>query len=134
MIKTLELPDISFYIRKGGAWRRQHISDFFPPHKHVLLVTLKGAWMNDREVQFYERERLGFEGTVVATVNDSFVQNAWANDLNLNYVRLLPDGNGELARALNLLVSYPEAGPRAYRSEWEVYNNHLMYRQKSSCP
>lgn len=134
MIKILELPDITFSVRKGGEWQRRHISDFFPAHKHVLLVTLKGAWMNDREVQFYDREHLGFDSTVVATVNDSFVQNAWANDLNLTYVRLLPDGNGELARALNLLIRYQESGPRAYRSEWEVHNNRLMYRQKLSCP
>lgn len=134
MIKILELPDITFSIRKGGEWHHRHISDFFPPYNRILLVTLKGAWMNDREVQFYDREHLGFDGTVVATVNDSFVQNAWANDLNLTYVRLLPDGNGELARALNLLIDYQESGLRAYRSEWEVYNNHLTYRQKASWP
>lgn len=134
MIKTLELPDICFRIRKGGEWQHRHISDFFPANKRILLVTLKGAWMNDREIQFYEREHLGFDGTVVATVNDSFVQNAWANDLNLTYVRLLPDGNGELAQALNLLIQHPESGPRAYRSEWEVHNNHLTYREKFSCP
>lgn len=130
MIKTLELPDIYFYIRKGGSWQHRHISDFFPENKRILLVMLKGAWMSDREVQFYDHQPLGFEGTVVATVNDSFVQNAWANDLNLTYVRLLPDGNGELAKALNLLVYYPESGLRAFPSEWEVHRNRLTYRQK----
>jgi peroxiredoxin len=133
MIVQLPIPDIIVHVRKGGEWLRRPLTHFFPPDKRILLVTLKGAWINDREVQFYDKNTLGFDSTIVSTVNDSFVLNAWANDLNLNYVKLLPDGNGELAKTLKLLIDYHETGYRSYRSEWLAHNNQLTYRSKLSC-
>jgi peroxiredoxin len=133
MTTRLPLPDITIHVRKGGEWFHRPLTHFFPTDKRILLVTLRGAWISDRETLFYEHNALGFDGTVVSTVNDSFVQNAWANDLALNYVKLLPDGNGELAAALQMLVPYRETGPRAYRSEWIAHNNQLTYRSTLSC-
>jgi peroxiredoxin len=133
MTKVVDLPDMCFHVRKGGAWRSRHANYYFPYDKRVLLVTLKGAWINDSEAQFYDQQRLGFDSTVLLTVNDSFVQNAWANDLDLRYVRLLPDGNGCLAKALNLLIRYDDSGLRAYPSEWEVHNNKLILRKGMTC-
>ncbi len=39
------------------------------------------------------------------SVNDPFVMNSWFDNLNIQNVRSLPDGNGDLANSLGMSVS-----------------------------
>ena len=44
------------------------------------------------------------------SVNDTFVMNAWAKDLQINNVKLLPDGNGEFTDGMGMLVEKKNLG------------------------
>ena len=44
------------------------------------------------------------------SVNDAFVMNAWARDLKIQNVKMIPDGDGAFTRSLNMLVNKPAQG------------------------
>jgi peroxiredoxin len=46
----------------------------------------------------------------VSSVNDGFVMNAWADFLDINNVKVIPDGNGDLAESLGMLVDMRSLG------------------------
>ena len=52
----------------------------------------------------------GIDEIYVSSVNDSFVMNAWAQHLGIKNVKVIPDGNGELADALGMLVDMSVIG------------------------
>ena len=51
------------------------------------------------------------------SVNDSFVMNAWAKDLGIENVKMIPDGAGNFTRAIGMLVNKPKQnfGMRSWR-------------------
>ena len=53
----------------------------------------------------------GVDDILCLSVNDSFVMNAWAKDqLVVNEVRMLPDGNGHFSKAMGMLVDKENLG------------------------
>jgi peroxiredoxin len=50
-------------------------------------------------------------------VNDAFVMNAWAKDLAVENVKMIPDGAGHFTRAIGMLVQKPmqNFGMRSWR-------------------
>jgi peroxiredoxin len=44
------------------------------------------------------------------SVNDAFVMNAWAQQLGIQKVKMLPDGNGDFTRLMGMLVSKSQIG------------------------
>ena len=44
------------------------------------------------------------------SVNDAFVMNAWARDLNIKNVKMIPDGCGTFTRSMGMLVNKPAQG------------------------
>jgi peroxiredoxin len=49
------------------------------------------------------------------SVNDCFVMNAWADSLDIQNVKMIPDGSGEFTRHMGMLVSKDDKG-FGYRS------------------
>lgn len=135
MSLSLPIPNISTSYRRGGEWIHTPLRHFFSAQEKTLLVLLKGAWISDRQARFYDSNSLGFDETVISTVNDTFVLNEWAADLNLQRTLLLPDGNGFLASHLNCMVDYSNQGlgARAYPTEWLVHNNIITYLGYCRC-
>ena len=57
----------------------------------------------------------GIDEVYCLSVNDSFVMNAWAKELEIENVKMIPDGSGEFTRDMNMLVWKP-AQNFGYRS------------------
>ena len=57
----------------------------------------------------------GIDEIYCMCVNDAFVMNAWAKELEIENVKMIPDGSGEFTRDMNMLVWKP-AQNFGYRS------------------
>ena len=59
----------------------------------------------------------GIDEVYCLSVNDSFVMNAWAKELEIENVKMIPDGSGEFTRDMNMLVWNPvqNFGYRSWR-------------------
>jgi peroxiredoxin len=135
MTHSVLLPDMIVHYRHGGQWFHEDISSFFPPNNKTLLVSVKGAFISNREALFYDSAKLPYDNIVLTCVNDTFVMNAWAAYLDLKRVMLLPDGNGILAKYLGVAVDYTneDLGIRGWRGEWLVARNSLRYLGDLTC-
>lgn len=134
-----EIPNVEFKVRaldeKGNyEWQTLNSSELFAGKK-IVLFALPGAFtptcssfqLPDFErlaPKFYEK---GVDAIYCLSVNDSFVMNSWGKDQKLSNVKLLPDGNGEFSKAVDMLVKKENLG-FGYRS-WRyaaVINNNVV--------
>ena len=101
----------------GGTWKDVSTSDLFKDKK-VLLFSLPGAFTptcsgqqlptyDDMYKQFKDK---GFDAVYCISVNDAFVMNAWARDLHIKNVVMIPDGCGTFTRSMGMLVNKPAQG------------------------
>ena len=101
----------------GGSWKDVSTDDLFKDKK-VVLFGLPGAFTptcSSEQLPTYDLEydkfkSLGVDEVYCISVNDAFVMNAWARDLKINYVKMIPDGDGSFTRSLNMLVNKPAQG------------------------
>ena len=101
----------------GGTWKDVTTNDLFKDKK-VLLISLPGAFTptcsgqqlptyDDMYKQFKDK---GFDAVYCISVNDAFVMNAWARDLEIKNVVMIPDGCGTFTRSMGMLVNKPAQG------------------------
>ena len=65
---------------------------------------------------YYQKfKEKGIDEIYCLSVNDSFVMNAWAKDLGIEKIKMIPDGSGEFTRDMDMLVFKP-AQNFGYRS------------------
>ena len=118
----MRVPNTSWKIRKGPDWWDETAEEYFKG-KRVLVVSLPGAFtpiwsseqlpgLEDLYEQFKEK---GIDEIFCLSVNDSFVMNAWAKDLGIKKIQMIPDGSGEFTRDMDMLVIKP-AQNFGYRS------------------
>ena len=118
----------------GGTWKDVSTSDLFKDKK-VLLFSLPGAFTptcsgeqlptyDDMHKQFKDK---GFDAVYCISVNDAFVMNAWARDLEIKNVVMIPDGCGTFTRSMGMLVNKPAQGfgMRSWRYAC-VINNSIV--------
>ena len=118
----------------GGTWKDVSTSDLFKDKK-VLLFSLPGAFTptcsgqqlptyDDMHKQFKDK---GFDAVYCISVNDAFVMNAWARDLDIKNVVMIPDGCGTFTRSMGMLVNKPAQGfgMRSWRYAC-VINNSIV--------
>jgi len=126
------LPDTTFYMHEyaegteGGCsidgvpsfeWSIKKASDLFA-NKKVLIFGLPGAFtptcssaqLPMYDALFDEFKQLGIDEIWCTAVNDAFVMRSWAVDQGLQNVKMLPDGNGDFAAHLGLLVDKSNLG------------------------
>jgi peroxiredoxin len=118
----MNLPDVTFKCRVAGEWIDKTTNDFFKG-KRIVLFALPGAFTptcSSKQLPKYEEMykmfiEKGVTDVYCLSVNDCFVMNAWADSLDIQNVKMIPDGSGEFTRHMGMLVSKDDKG-FGYRS------------------
>ena len=101
----------------GGSWVDKTTDDLFKG-KRVVLFSLPGAFTptcSGQQLPSYDemysqfRDK-GIDDVYCVSVNDAFVMNAWARDLGIKNVKMIPDGDGTFTRSMGMLVNKPKQG------------------------
>lgn len=120
------LPDIVFHLRERDEtiegdnpfkWVRKTTGELFSGKK-VIIFGLPGAFTptcSNSQLPNYEKmyedfTSYGVDEIWCTSVNDSFSMYQWAKGLNIKNVKMLPDGNGEFASRLGMLVDKSNLG------------------------
>ncbi|WP_013321961.1 glutathione peroxidase [Gloeothece verrucosa] len=112
-----KVPDAKFRLRVNEQWVDKTTDDLFAG-KTVVVFSLPGAFTptcssthlpgyNDLAAVFKEN---GVDDIICISVNDTFVMNEWAKDLNANNITLIPDGNAEFTEGMGMLVDKSDLG------------------------
>lgn len=138
------LPDVVFHMRErdesiGGdnpfKWVRKTTQELFAGKK-VIIFGLPGAFTptcsNNQLPGFEEKAedfyQLGVDEIWCTSVNDAFVMYQWGKCQGLKEVKMLPDGNGEFANQLGMLVDKSNLGfgKRSWRYAMYVNDLHVV--------
>jgi peroxiredoxin len=114
------LPDsyeVQFAFRENGEFVTRTTADLFDG-KRVVIFSLPGAFtptcsayqLPGFEEKYQDFIGLGIDDIYCISVNDGFVMNAWAQDQNIENVKLIPDGNAYFTRSMGMLVSKSNLG------------------------
>ena len=111
------VPAVIFKTRAGGDWKDIHTNDLFAG-KTVVAFALPGAYTptcSSSHVPRYNElapvfKANGVDAVVCLSVNDAFVMEAWAKDQNAASLLFIPDGNGEFAAGMGMLVDKSDLG------------------------
>ena len=101
----------------GGSWVDKTTDDLFKDKK-IVLFSLPGAFTptcSGQQLPTYDDlvnhfKSKGFDAVYCISVNDAFVMNAWARDLEIKNVVMIPDGCGTFTRSMGMLVNKPAQG------------------------
>ena len=101
----------------GGEWKDVTTNDLFK-NKRIVMFSLPGAFTptcSGQELPSYDSmyqqfKDLGIDEVYCMSVNDAFVMNAWARDLKIKNVVMIPDGCGTFTRSMGMLVNKPKQG------------------------
>ena len=112
-----QIPQVEFVFREAGEFVTRTSSQLFN-EKRVVIFSLPGAFtptcsayqLPGFEEKFDEFKALGIDEIYCISVNDGFVMNAWAQDQNIQNVKLIPDGNAYFTRSMGMLVSKSNLG------------------------
>ena len=112
-------------------WQDVTSDDYFKG-KRVVVFSLPGAFTpvcSTQQVPGYESNydrirNCGIDEVYCISVNDSFVMNKWAQDQQLQNIKMIPDGAGEFTRMMGMLVYKPKQGfgMRSWRYSMVVNN------------
>ena len=152
------LPDVVFHMRERDPllykdpnpfkWVRKTTSELFTGKK-VLIFGLPGAFTptcSNSQLPGYEElyqkfKDAGIEEIWCTSVNDAFVMYQWAKAQGIENVKMLPDGNGDFARSLGMLVDKSNLGfgKRSWRYAMIVDNLRIdsIYEEEfmdDNCP
>lgn len=111
------VPDVTFRTRGPEGWKDVTTDEIFGG-KTVVVFALPGAFTptcSSTHLPRYEQLSQvfadnGVDDIVCVSVNDAFVMDAWGKSQNARHVRMLPDGNGEFAKGMGMLVDKRELG------------------------
>lgn len=128
------IPTSRIYFRENGEFVTRLTNDLFS-NKRVLIFGLPGAFtptcssqqLPGFEEAYDEIKSLGIDEVYCVSVNDAFVMNAWAKDLGIEKVKLIPDGNTFLTNSLsmNVLKTNLGFGIRSWRYA-AIYNDLVL--------
>ena len=120
----------------GGEWKDVTAQELFK-NKKVVLFSLPGAFTptcSGEQLPAYDEaydkfKALGVDDVYCISVNDAFVMNAWARDLEIKNVKMIPDGCGTFTRNLGMLVNKPKQGfgLRSWRYSMIIDNEIITY-------
>lgn len=138
------LPDVSFHLRERDEsvdgdnpfkWVRKTTSDLIGG-KRVVIFGLPGAFTptctNEQlpgfEQMYQDFIDAGIDEVYCTSVNDAFAMYQWAKQLGIKNVKMLPDGNGDFAETLGMMVSKRNLGfgYRTWRYSMVVDNMEVV--------
>ena len=101
----------------GGSWVDLTTDEIFKDKKVVIFAlpgaftpTCSGQQLPGYEEKYDQIKDLGIDEIYCLSVNDAFVMNAWAKDLGIEKVKMLPDGEGVFTQGMGMLVNKPKQG------------------------
>ena len=112
-----QIPQVEFVFRENGEFVNRTSSELFDG-KRVVIFSLPGAFTptcSAYQLPGFEEKYDDFIGSGIddiycLSVNDGFVMNAWAQDQNIEKVKLIPDGNAYFTRSMGMLVTKSNLG------------------------
>jgi peroxiredoxin len=115
--ENYQIPQVEFKFRENGEFVTRTSYDLFDG-KRVIIFSLPGAFtptcsayqLPGFEEKYEEFKALGIDEIYCISVNDGFVMNAWAQDQNIEKVKLIPDGNAYFTRSMGYLVNKSNLG------------------------
>jgi thioredoxin-dependent peroxiredoxin len=133
-----KVPDVTFKTRVrdeavGGEnpyrWQDVTSQDIFSG-KNIVVFGLPGAFTPTcssthapgYEAHYDEFKALGVDEVYCLSVNDAFVMKQWADKLGVTKVAMLPDGNADFTRGIDMLVKKENLGfgDRSWRYSMHV--------------
>ena len=130
----MNIPYTNFKTRIVGTWQDLDTETIFNDKK-IIVFSLPGAFTptcSSTHLPGYEskyEELLKYVDEVYCiSVNDAFVMNAWAKDLNVEKVKMLPDGSGVFTEGMQMLVNKDHLGfgKRSWRYSMFVDNKQII--------
>jgi|TARA_X000000368_G_scaffold117044_1_gene91370 peroxiredoxin len=111
------IPNVKFFMKGDGKPLIKTSRDIFD-NKRVVLFSLPGAFtpicstkmLPAYENLYLEFKKFGIDEVYCIAVNDCFVMDAWAEDLFISHVKMLPDGNGDFTKGMGMLVAKTNLG------------------------
>tara|TARA_B100000902_G_scaffold370463_1_gene395601 strand:- start:448 stop:942 length:495 start_codon:yes stop_codon:yes gene_type:complete len=111
------IPNVKFFLKGDGGPLIKTSRDIFD-NKRIVLFSLPGAFtpicstkmLPAYENLYLEFKKLGIDEVYCIAVNDCFVMDAWAEDLFITHVKMLPDGNGDFTKGMGMLVAKNNLG------------------------
>ena len=105
------VPSVIFKARPGDQWQDISTDDLFKG-KTVVVFALPGAFTptcSSTHLPGYNElapvfKANGVDDIVCLAVNDAFVMNEWKAGQEADNITLIPDGNGDFAEGMGLLV------------------------------
>jgi len=121
-----KVPDVVFKTRVRDesigsdnpfVWKSKTTQEYLG-HKRAIIFSLPEAFtptcstyqLPDYDKLFDDFKTKGVEVIFCISVNDAFVMNAWAKNLAVKNVELIPDGSGEFTRKMGMLVAKDNLG------------------------
>jgi peroxiredoxin len=126
---TKTIPNVTFAFREGdlapegggcpigGEFVFKTTDNLFA-NKRVVVFSLPGAFtptcstyqLPGFEEQFADFKAKGIDEIYCISVNDGFVMNEWARALNINNVKVIPDGAGTFTEGMGMTVDMTAIG------------------------
>lgn len=111
------VPNVTFKTRQHGEFVDVTSDELFKG-KRVVVFALPGAYTptcsSTHLPRFNELARTlkneGIDDIICMSVNDAFVMNEWGKDQDADNITLIPDGNGEFAEGMGMLVDKSDLG------------------------
>jgi peroxiredoxin len=126
--------DLSWPVRVDSEWAELTSKEVFEG-KRVVLFALPGAFtptcsnyqLPGYDELYDEFKAHGIDEVYCLSVNDTFVMNAWAKDLGIKNVKLIPDGSAKFTHSMNMLVAKDNLGfgIRSWRYAMVVNNGEV---------
>ena len=93
-------------------------TDSYFKDKRVVIFSLPGAFTptcSSQQLPGFEKEYnsikdMGIDEIYCISVNDSYVMNAWADRMNIQNVKMIPDGSGNFTRFMGMLIGKNHLG------------------------
>ena len=129
----MNIPYTNFKTRIAGTWQDLDTETIFNDKK-IIIFSLPGAFTptcSSTHLPGYESKYdklLQYVDEVYCiSVNDAFVMNAWAKDLNVEKVKMLPDGSGVFTEGMQMLVNKDHLGfgMRSWRYSAHIINGEI---------
>ncbi len=112
-----KVPSVTFPVLENNEWKSVTTDDLFKD-KTVVVFALPGAFTptcSSTHLPRYNElapvfKANGVDDIICLSVNDPFVMNEWKKDLHADNITLIPDGNGDFSKGMEMLVNKSEIG------------------------